>query len=612
MISDLEKSEKKFLFILLLSTFIIRVYYVFEVFNTPFLQNLFSDSAIYSNWAKELVDSGFIGDSVFFMAPLYPYTLAVFYAVFGDSNLPILLFQSFVSTISIFFIYLTAKNSFSKFTAIAAAIIAVFYSQFIFYSGLVLSETLQIFFFTILIYLLSKKEEIYLKDKWLLIGITLGLLLLLRGNVFLIYFGIIIWMISKSKNDRKFKPVFKKSLTNITVGVALIVSFSAIHNYIIGNDFVLLTSNGGINFYIGNNEKSQGVFVTPVEFDYASDMTGEKYAELQKGVDLSPSEVSSYWYDKSFSYILNNPGDELILILKKLILFLGENENSQSSVMNYDHFKNNYSDLLKLPFFNWLFISSFALFGFFFHWKDNNRNGIFYFVIAAYILATIIFFVNGRYRLGFTPLIIIFAAYGIEQLTAVIKERKFTLIKIPLTILLGFFVVYYIIIDKPEFSEYDAYLFLGDIAFNEKKYDEAIEQYNRSLFYRDYYTTYMNIGNAFALKKDFRNAISSFTKAINRNPVDVKAHFNLGFAYTQIGEFEHALNSYQKAIELDPTFAGAYRNSGIIYYVTENFEEALYYFEKFLSLSDDEEINASVRYDIDKIKNEFLNAETKE
>lgn len=126
MFSNLEKSEKKFLFVILLTALALRVYYVFEVFNTPFLKHLFSDPAIYSQWAKDLVANGFIGDSVFFMAPLYPYTLAVFYSLFGESNLPVLLFQSLVSTFTILLIYLAARNSFSKFTAIAAAIIAVF------------------------------------------------------------------------------------------------------------------------------------------------------------------------------------------------------------------------------------------------------------------------------------------------------------------------------------------------------------------------------------------------------------------------------------------------------------------------------------------------------
>lgn len=608
--SNLEKSEKKFLFVILLTALALRVYYVFDVFNTPFLQHLFSDPAIYSRWAKDLVANGFIGDSVFFMAPLYPYTLAVFYALFGESNLPVLLFQSLVSTVTILFIYLAAKNSFSKFTAVTAAVIAVFYSQFIFYSGLVLSETLQIFFLTLLIYLLSKKDEFYLTDKWMMVGLILGFSLLLRGNTILIFFGIVFWMFARRRYDKKFKPIFLKSLLNITIGTVALVLFAAVHNYIVGDDFVLLTSNGGINFYIGNNENTQGVFVTPTEFDYSSDMTGEKYAEQQKGSELSPSEVSSFWYEKSLNYIFNNPGSELLLLVKKFLLFWGENENSQSSVINYDYFKKHYSHLLQLPFFNWLFISSLAVFGVFYYRRKKEHNGLFYITLLMYILAAIIFFVNGRYRLGITPVVIIFAAYGIEHLVAALKDLNFSVLKIPLSILLSFFVVYYLILEKPEFTEYDAYLYLGDIAFEEKNYDEAIEQYNRSLFFRDYYMTYMNIGNAFALKKDFRNAISSFTKAINRNPADVKAHFNLGFAYTQIGEFEHALNSYQRAIELDPTFAGAYRNSGIIHYVSENYEEALYYFEKFLSFSDDEEINASVRYDIDKIKTEFLNKES--
>ena len=43
------------------------------------------------------------------------------------------------------------------------------------------------------------------------------------------------------------------------VGVALPIAPVTLHNYLADGDLVLVASNGGVNFYIGNNPESDGV-----------------------------------------------------------------------------------------------------------------------------------------------------------------------------------------------------------------------------------------------------------------------------------------------------------------------------------------------------------------
>jgi len=227
------------------------------------------------------------------------------------------------------------------------------------------------------------------------------------------------------------------------------------------------------------------------------------------------------------------------------------------------------------------------------------------------LVGTIIFFVNGRFRLALTPTLIVFAAFRIVKIFEFAKAKEFGQLKIPVTLVVIFILIHNFGISKPKFSEYDAFIQLGRISYEEGKYDKAVDYYNKSLFYKDDYLTYMNIGNSLAMKKDFKNAINAFTKAIARNPSDPTVHFNLGFAYSQAGNFDLAIQSFKHATELDPSFAGAYRNIGIIYYIQEQWENALYYYNKFLSLSKDEELNKSVRYDIEQIKARMKEAKNK-
>ncbi|MCF8355735.1 MAG: tetratricopeptide repeat protein [Melioribacteraceae bacterium] len=598
---DLDKSEKKNLFVITAIGFILRLIYVLETQSSPFIQHPFSDSEIYANWALDLIDfGGWFGAETFFMSPAYPYILGIVFLIFGKNFIVIRLIQVIVSTLNIILIYFIGRNLHSKNAGYLSAVIASVYSIFIFYSGAILSETFQVFIISFLILVLTNDWKKFNYSAWFAVGITTGLAAVFRANILIFPLLILLWFAWKYiKSKTEFA---KKGIVGISAGIVLIIAPVTLNNYLASGDFVPLTSNGGINFYIGNNENAVGVFVTPQQFDYYNDMSGKKYAEQQMGIELSPSEASNYWYEKSVDYLTSNPVDATKLFLKKLILFWGEGENAQSSIMDDKYFAENYSSILQLPLVNFILISIFSLIGITLNWNRKPNHSLIILLLFAYIFATVLFFVNGRFRLGITPLLIVFASIGIINLYNIFRESTFDRIKIPVIIVLAFMVSYYFIIDKPKFTDYDAYLKLGDIAYNEGEYKKAVENYKRSLFYNENYQAYMNLGNSYAMLKDYRQAVAAFNLAINRNDNYALTHFNLGFAYTQMGNLELASKEYQKAIDIDPQFADAYRNMGIVMYISERYEEAIYYYEKFLQFAMDEEIKSSVRQDISTLK----------
>ena len=72
-----EKKELKIILSILALGFLLRIIYILETQSSTFIQNLFSDSKIYFDWAKNIVSSdNWFGDKVFFMSPGYPYFLA--------------------------------------------------------------------------------------------------------------------------------------------------------------------------------------------------------------------------------------------------------------------------------------------------------------------------------------------------------------------------------------------------------------------------------------------------------------------------------------------------------------------------------------------------------
>ncbi len=579
--------------------FLLRLFYIVEIQGTFFMSYLTDDSKIYNDWATRMVDSGVWHTNVpFFMAPIYPYILAVIYLIFGKTLFVVQFIQAIFSTLAIAFIYLAGRNFYSKAVGYVAAVIAAFYSNFIFYSGAILSETFQMFFLAWLIYKLSQDFSKFTWRDYAEIGVLTGIAGIFRGNTLLFAAFFFIWLVWKIVKEKEKSQELIKQTSVFVIAIVLTILPVTLHNLIYGHDFVLLTANGGINFYIGNNERSVGVFVTPREFDFYEDMAGRKYAERLLRRRLKSSEASSYWYKRGFDFIESHPWKYVKLEFKKLMLFFGKDEDPQTSIMSPDYFKEHYSNILKLPLFEFFFVSLFFMVGFIFSIKYKNFSTPFFLLLLGFVLGNILFFVNGRFRLAITPLLMIYAGYGIVKSYELISQSKWSEFKIPAITVVLFVAIYYFGIDRPVFKPYDALLHMGNKEYEEKNYKKAIEFYKKSLFYNDYYMTYVNLGNAYAQLHDYKNAITAFNIAVNRKPDYYLAHFNLGFAYTQLNKWDKAVEQYKIALQYKPDFADAYRNIGIIYYVNEKYEDALYYFNRYLELSTDEKTKESVREDI--------------
>ncbi|MCJ7689998.1 MAG: glycosyltransferase family 39 protein, partial [Clostridiaceae bacterium] len=384
-----QKQTLPLLLIIILAGFILRLIYLIETENSPFITNLYSDSKIYFDWAKNISTSGnWLGDKIFFMSPGYPYFLAVIFSFFDDSIALIRIIQVIISSLNILVIFYIARYMFTRNTALLAATISAIYSIFIFYSGAILSETLQTFFVSILLLLLVKPGDDNYK-KWFLIGILLGVSALFRANILL--FGIFLfpYIFLSKKICATIKSRMKLVLI-LYAGILLVILPVTLRNYVVGNDLVLLTSNGGINFYLGNNTNATGIYNTPEGFDFFRDLAGENFAKKITGKDLSPSETSAYWFGKGIEFITKEPFDAFKLTVQKFFLFFDSDENPPSFIMSPDFFRTNYSTLLKLPLPSFYIILILSLMGIVFAWREKKNYSVIYLFTISYIISVVI------------------------------------------------------------------------------------------------------------------------------------------------------------------------------------------------------------------------------
>lgn len=450
------------------------------------------------------------------MSPLYPYFLSIVYAIFGHHLSAPRLIHLLIGTLSCILLYLIGKRIFNKQVGLISALTAALYGPFIFTEGNLVAEPLVIFLNLLLLLSLIKSADQARMTLWFLSGILLGLSAIIRPNVLLLAPLIIIWICTlKNRFDT---PLLMKAIALFIVGSILVISPVTIRNYIKGGEFVLISSSGGMNFYIGNNPKATGTLTEP---DFIRPNPEHEHSDARKeairraGKPLTASETSGFWLKEGMSYIVNNPVDYLKLLSKKLFYVINAYEVPDN--LNYQ-FMKNHTSILNLPLLHFGIIFPFAVLGLIVSTPLWRRCLPAYLIVATYVAFLLLFFVTSRYRLPLVPFLILFASHGVFQLWQYLSERRYKALALSSLLIIIFAV----------FSNQD----VGEAKVN---FDAQ---------------SYMGMGNATFAANNTDGAILAYEKAYGLLPTDADIQNNLAWAYATKGiNLEKADSLVQNALK---------------------------------------------------------------
>jgi tetratricopeptide (TPR) repeat protein len=115
---------------------------------------------------------------------------------------------------------------------------------------------------------------------------------------------------------------------------------------------------------------------------------------------------------------------------------------------------------------------------------------------------------------------------------------------------------------------------MGDIYAGKKDFQNAIRAFQRAIELRpNYVDAHHNIGVTYSQMEDYENAILWFQKAIAINPIP-QSYNDMGVAYFYLGDLAKAEESLKKAIELGPNIFQSYNSLGLLYMEMGRYEEA--------------------------------------
>jgi 4-amino-4-deoxy-L-arabinose transferase-like glycosyltransferase len=499
--------------------FLLRLIHLIEVSDTPFFKHLHTDPFMYHHWAKNIIAGDWLGadNPVFYLGPAYPYFLAVIYSLFGTSTLAAGLVQVLLSSVSVGLIYYIGRRLFGPVTGLLAGLLAATYAMYIFFSSLILGATLIVFLNLMLLALLVSGLHAPRWWKWILAGLFLGLSACARGNV-LLFAPFCVFAIAAYFGFRAYK---KWLLPSALMTVATIVTILPVtlHNSLLGDDFVILTSNAGANFFIGNNAHSDGIYMRnaryknqPMGLSVRDQQANfPKLAKTELGrQDLKPSEISSFWVAKTTEEISSDFGRWLGLLGSKLKYFANAYEVPNNRNI---YFSKRFSFLLMLPLITFGAIFPLGLLGMVFSFGRWRKRGVLTWYFLAHAVALLAFFVNGRYRLVATPALLIFAAAMLRWMYIKISKHNYKRALIAAGFLvLTYFATYYPV---PKINYRANYLNLANAHRDLGQLEEAVYNYERAItISEDFYYAHFKKGQVLARMGQTDLAETSLNRAL--------------------------------------------------------------------------------------------------
>ena len=418
--------------------------YLYEASHQPYFRLLSMDQEYNHGWARCIANDEWpapydrLQDQPFFRAPLYSQFLSLFFRVFGDNMLwPALIIQLIIGSISCSLAYGVGAKCFGQRVGIVTGVLCALYWVLAYFDAEFLLPVLLVFFAMLGFFLLFLAAERSSPALSIAAGSALGLFAITRPNI-LIFFPVAVawcWWIARSMP----KGIALKFVIMFALGCALPPTLVTLRNATVGKDAVVVASQGGVNFYIGNNPRSNGMqAVVPGTRHTWWGGYEDTIAIAEQGVGrkLKPSEVSTYWFAQSLAYIRAHSRQWTKLMGTKSLAFVADAEIPNNSP--YEARRINYLSLRVVPLgfavLLGLFIISLP------HMvapkylpvhkgpaSERIRNAFPQLIVAfivIYAASIIAFFVTGRYRVPLIPFFAIGAAVTISRLADAVRTRR--------------------------------------------------------------------------------------------------------------------------------------------------------------------------------------------
>ena len=487
--------SRVWLFLALALTFVIRVWFVLSMGGRPFstISPTQVDAYYYHEWAIEIISGNFWGSDVFFLRPLFPYLLALVYAVFGRHVLAVQLVQALFATASCFLLYDSTRRIFNRRSAVFASCGFALSGVLVFYTGTLLHVELTVLLSLLFLWLLLAAGK--RTWHWLAAGICFGLLFISRPESLLVLPFVVVWLRRRSAPQgpatgtpgrhpgapAPLARVPRSAPVALGAAALLVIASVPIRNYLVGRDLVLFTADAGVNFYYGNNPAADGTWQHTAELEGGSGFSHARLKRVSRTIEgrlVSWSAASAYWARRALSFITQQPGRYVRLLGRKLLLFFS----------NYEVPNNYYPETaraaslpLRLAFVNFGLVLALGLVGMVWAWPQRGRALPAYLLVSPFLVSALLFCVLSRMRAPVIPFLLVFGGFALSEMVASFKQRRTSRAAVGIVAALAVYVCSSLVPVRRQAYSAQAWTQQGQAYLDQRKVGPAIAALRRAL-----------------------------------------------------------------------------------------------------------------------------------
>jgi tetratricopeptide (TPR) repeat protein len=355
-----------------------------------------------------------------FRAPLYSWFLAAVFRAFGETPDAVRSIQLLLGAANGVLFWSVARRLVSPAGALLAGFLYAGYGMLVFFDGEILTLTLETTLLLLLLRaLLARPEPAAFRA-----GLLLGLSAVLRPTVLPLALPVL-----AALSPRRAPRAAGAFLLALALPVAPVV----LGYRVLLGDWIPISSQGGINFYLGNHAGADGsAAVTPCTDDVdiaVSDRyrdtveeCSRRVAEAHLGRSLRPSEVSRYWFGRGLAFLRERPGEFAHVLLKRAYLLVSSQELDNNQDIPY-FLAEHARWILWMPVGAGV-IFALGLPGLVGHARRGRDARVVLAAWAVLAAGTVTFLVMSRYRVPLLILLLPYAGESLVEIARMARDRR--------------------------------------------------------------------------------------------------------------------------------------------------------------------------------------------
>ncbi len=538
---------------------VLRAIFLVQFLSYPLASDLHMDMLIHHEWASAFAAGELYWDGAYFRAPLYPWFLGVIYSLFEADPMPARIAQVAMGSLSCGLIFWIGRRVFGRTTGAIAGLLAATYGTLMYFDVQLLIPVMIVFLDLILLLLLLRAGERPTPTRWILAGVALGLSAIARPNILLFAPCLVVWQIFLLRAPKRFLG----HAACLTLGTLVPILPITVRNVVVGDEFSLVATQGGINWYIGNNPGSDGMTAImpgdPPDWWRCYQAQIDR-AEEDLGRELTNTEVSRYYSGKVLEFFRDDPKTAGGLLLKKLGLFWTRHEIANNQDISL--VKEHYTPIAHhSPVGFWL-VGPLGVLGLVLALRRARELFPLWGFVIVYMVSVVAFFVTARYRIPVVSVLIIFSASSLTWLVGCLRSRKFLQLAAALLFVvapMGWLASR--VPGTPEYVRIQGFRTLGLQAIENSDYVEAERFLSMATAATDELgaparaRSWFFLGFARQEQGNLTGARDAYERAFAIRHKYRQLRWRMAQVYRDLGDSERAEAEFKGAIERDPIHA---------------------------------------------------------